>query len=113
MKLSLIASVLLAACLAVYAQSASPSASAADPLNGKRGDVITVTGTNLSKDLVAKVYLTDGKNDIQVDVTEQTATTIKFKIPIKATGRMSIMFLTAEKEPKYIEQPVKVTVDEQ
>jgi hypothetical protein len=113
MKLSLIASLLIAACLAVYAQSASPSATSADPLNGKRGDVITITGTNLGKNLVAKVYLTDDKNDLQAEVTEQTATTIKFKIPAKATGKLSVMFLTTEKEPKYIVQPVKVTVDEQ
>ena len=30
-----------------------------------------------------------------VDVTEQTATSIKFKIPEKATGRMSLMVLTS------------------
>ncbi len=110
MKLSLIASLLVAAGLAVYAQTASPSAVSADPANGKQGDVITLTGTNMGKDLVAKVYLTDDKTDLQAEVTEQTATTIKFKIPAKATGKLSVMFLTAEKEPKYIVQPVKVTV---
>jgi hypothetical protein len=112
MKLSLIASILIAACLAVYAQSASPNAAAADPANGKRGDVITVTGTNLNKDSVAKVYLTDDKNDFPADITEQTATTIKFKIPVKAAGRLSVMFLTTDKEPKLLVQAVKVTVDE-
>ncbi len=114
MKLSLLASFAIAACLAAYAQTASPSAQTADPANGKRGDVITLTGANLGKNLVAKVYLTDDKNnDLQAEVTEQTATSIKFKIPAKATGKMSVMFLTAEKEPKYIVQPVKVTVEEQ
>ncbi len=112
MKLSLIASILVAVCLAAYAQSGSPSASTVDPSNGKRGDVITLKGANLGKDPVAKVYLTDDKTDLQAEVTEQTATTIKFKIPAKATGKLSVMFLTAEKEPKYIVQPVKVTVDE-
>lgn len=112
MKLSFIACLLMAAGLAAYAQPMSPSAATAEPANGKSGDVITITGTNLGKDLVAKVYLTDDKNDLLAEVTEQTGTTIKFKIPAKATGRLSIMFLTAEKEPKLIVQPVKVTVDE-
>jgi len=73
--------------------------------------VIAVTGENLEKDTVAKVYLTDGKNDIAVEVTEQTPTSIKFKIPAKAApGRLALMVLTSGKDAKYIEQPVKVEV---
>jgi hypothetical protein len=82
-----------------------------DPPNGKKGDVIAVTGENLQKDLVSKVYLTDGKNDLIVEVTEQTDTSIKFKIPAKAAGRLALMILTAGKDAKYIEQPVKLTID--
>jgi hypothetical protein len=46
-------------------------------------------------------------------VTEQTATTIKFKIPEKVAtgGRLSVMILTAGKDAKYIEQPVKVMIE--
>ncbi|HXP62513.1 MAG TPA: IPT/TIG domain-containing protein [Dongiaceae bacterium] len=85
-----------------------------DPMNGKVGDVLVITGENLTKDSVAKLYLTDGTNDTLVDITEQTATTIKFKIPAKAKpGRLALMVLTTGKDPKLIEQPVKVTVDEQ
>jgi len=84
-----------------------------DPGTGKAGDEITVAGENLEKTLVAKVYLTDGKNDVLVDLTEQTATSIKFKIPTKAAaGRFALMLLTTGKEPKLIEQPVKLTVEE-
>ena len=36
-----------------------------DPGTGKAGDEITVAGENLEKAQVAKVYLTDGKNDIR------------------------------------------------
>jgi hypothetical protein len=85
---------------------------AVDPGNGKIGDVIAVTGENLQKANVAKVYLTDGKTDLQVEVTEQNETTIKFKIPSKATGRMAVMVLTTGKDPQLIEQPVKVTIDQ-
>jgi hypothetical protein len=116
MKISFVGLVVVAACLTGYgqqaAQQASPSIDTVDPPNGKVGTVITATGTNLQKALVAKLYLTDGKNDIQVDMTEQTDTSIKFKIPAKATGRMSLMVLTSDKEPKLMELPIKVAIDD-
>jgi len=113
MKLSFVISLLVAASFAVYAEQAMPRMTSVDPLNGKRGDVISVTGENLQKDQVAKVYLTDGKVDVPVEVVEQTATTIKFKIPMKAEpGRLTVMVLTTGKEAKLIEQPVKVLVEE-
>jgi len=62
---------------------------------------------------VAKVYLTDQKKDMVVEVTEQTATSLKFKIPATAApGRFALMLLTSGKEPKLIEQPVKLTVEQ-
>jgi hypothetical protein len=114
MKLSLLASLLLVASMVVWAQQAMPRMTSVDPMNGKGGDVIAVTGENLQKDAVAKVFLTDGKNDIPVEVTEQTATTIKFKVPEKAQAgtRLTVMVLTTGKDAKYIEQPVKLEIDE-
>lgn len=127
MKKSLMG-VALAACLAAYAPQPAPAGQApavepapvqtapniqtVDPPNGKVGTVITATGQNLQKASVAKLYLTDNKTDLQVDVTEQTATSIKFKIPDKAAGRMSLMILTSDKEPKLMVLPIKVTVDD-
>jgi hypothetical protein len=115
MKLSLMVPLLLAASVAAWAQQAMPRMTSVDPMNGKGGDVIAVTGENLQKDAVAKVFLTDGKNDIPVEVVEQTATAIKFKIPAKATAgaRLTVMVLTTGKDAKYIEQPVKLQIDEQ
>lgn len=114
MKLSFIISCLVAASFVTYAQQVMPRMVTVEPMNGKTGDVIMVTGENLAKDAVAKVYLTDGKNDVQVEVVEQTATSIKFKIPVKAAagGRLTLMVLTTGKEAKLIEQPVKVLIDE-
>ncbi|MGP8246162.1 MAG: IPT/TIG domain-containing protein [Bryobacteraceae bacterium] len=113
MRLSSIANLLLGAGLVAFAQQSMPRMTSVDPMNGKAGDVIVVTGENLQKDAVAKVFLTDEKNDTPVEVTEQTATTIKFKIPAKvAPGRLTVMVLTTGKDAKYIEQPVKVTIDE-
>ena len=115
MKLSLMVPLLLAASFAAWAQQAMPRMTSVDPMNGKGGDVIAVTGENLQKDAVAKVFLTDGKNDIPVEVTEQNATTIKFKVPAKAQPgvRLTLMVLTTGKDAKYIEQPVKLQIDEQ
>jgi hypothetical protein len=111
MKLSFVVPLLIAASISAYGQ-AMPRMSTVEPSSGKKGDVVAVTGENLDKDNVAKVYLTDGKNDTPVEVTEQTATTIKFKIPTAKAGRLALMILTTGKEPKYIEQPVKVTIEE-
>jgi hypothetical protein len=112
MRLSLIAPLLLLAAGALYAQQAMPRMTAVDPDTGKAGDVLTVTGENLDKGQVAELYLTDGKKDTKVPMTEQGPTTIKFKIPDKATaGRFALMVLTSGKEPKLIEQPVKVNVE--
>ncbi|MBM3728715.1 MAG: hypothetical protein FJW40_25225 [Acidobacteria bacterium] len=83
-----------------------------EPRNGKAGDTIAVTGENLTKDNVTKLYLTDGKDDLEVAISEQTATSIKFAIPAKAKpGRFSLMILTGGKDQKLVEQPVKVTVE--
>src|SRR5215467_6186312 len=112
MKLSFVAPLVVAVMLSAYAQQAMPRMSSAEPGNGKAGDVITIAGENLQKDTVAKVYLTDGKNDTEVQIVEQNATAIKFKIPAKATGRLALMILTAGKDAKLMEQPVKVQVEE-
>jgi hypothetical protein len=114
MKLSFVASLLLAAS-AAYGQQAMPRMTTVEPANGKTGDVIVVSGENLQKDVVAKVYLTDGKNDIEVAISEQTEKELKFKIPAKAAGRLSLMILTNSKDAKdqkLIEQPVKVQIDQ-
>ena len=113
MKLSFIATLILAAG-AAFGQG-MPRMTAVEPQNGKTGDVIVVSGENLQKDVVSKVYLTDGKNDIEVSVSEQTEKELKFKIPAKAAGRLSLMILTSAKDPKdqkLIEQPVKVQIDQ-
>jgi hypothetical protein len=113
MKLSFAVSLLVAASFAAFAQQAMPRMASVEPQNGKVGDVLVVSGENLQKDTVAKVYLTDGTIDIEVEIADQTATAIKFKIPAKVKpGRLALMVRTGGKEPKLIEQPVKVTIDE-
>jgi hypothetical protein len=114
MKLSVLVSLLLVIGIAVWAEQPMPKMVTVDPLNGKAGDVIVATGENLQKDAVAKLYLTDGKNDIACEMLEQTDKTIKFKIPARAPqgARLTVMVLTTGKDAKLIEQPVKVEIDE-
>ncbi len=94
------------------AQAAFPKLNEVTPDTGKVGDVLTVAGENLEASTVKALFLTDGKTDYKTEITEQTATTIKFKIPADVKpGRFSLMILTAGNDPKLIEQPVKVTVE--
>lgn len=96
------------------AQEALPRFTAVEPLSGKIGAVVTVTGENIGKNFVDKVYFTDGQNDIVVVATDQTDITLKVAIPEKAKVgvRYRLMILTKGKEPKLIEQPVRVEVEE-
>ncbi|MEO8371523.1 MAG: IPT/TIG domain-containing protein [Candidatus Solibacter sp.] len=110
MKLSSIV-LLLVTSFVMFGQEAMPRMASAEPNSGKIGDEVTVAGENLDKANVGKIYLTDGKNDLECVITAQTATEVKIKIPAKATGRMALMILTGGKEPKLIEQPVKVNIE--
>jgi hypothetical protein len=109
MRKSLILALLLASF--AFAQQTMPRMSTVDPGNGKTGDVLTISGENLAKSTVAKLYLTDGKNDVECKMVEQSDSAIKFTIPKISTGRFSLMLLTTGKEPKLIEQPVRVTIE--
>jgi len=112
MKLSFITPLAAVAAIALYAQQAMPRMTSVEPDTGKAGDIMTVSGEHLGKGEVVELYLTDGKKDQKVQVTEQAATAIKFKVPDKVTpGRFALMVLTGGKEPKLIEQPVKVTIE--
>jgi len=89
-----------------------PTMYSVDPGTGRIGDVLAVTGENLGKETVADLYLTDGKADFKAPIIEQTATSIKFKIPPDAKpGRLSLMVLTRDDPPRLIEEPVKITVE--
>lgn len=111
MRMSVLCFLGTAAALFLWAQQPVPRVTSADPASGKSGDVIAISGENLQKAQVDKVYLTDGKHDTQVEITEQSANTIKFKIPPKlAAGRLSVMILTAGNMPEYLEEPVRVEI---
>ena len=112
MRISLVVLSIMLLAVSAFAQSATPLMRDVDPNSGVIGDVFVAQGDNLDKANVADLYLTDGKNDTKVVISEQTATSIKFTLPpdMKA-GHFALMVLTPGKNPRFIEQPVKITVE--
>jgi hypothetical protein len=111
MKRSLILALTLSALL-LCAQDNSPRLTAVEPATAKTGDVLTATGENLDKPNLVDLFLTDGTKDYKVAISEQSGTAIKFKVPANVpAGRFALMVLTGGKEPKLMEQPVKVTIE--
>lgn len=107
-----ILAVFVAAPRSGWAQDSIPRFASVEPANAKAGDLLTIAGENIGKEMVAEVYLTDGKNDFKVILASQTDIEIKFKVPKIVPARYKLMVLTKGKEPKLIVQPVKVEVEE-
>lgn len=96
----------------LQAQLAMPLMRSVEPTTGRTGDVLLIRGENLGSDCVAGLYLTDGKIDVKVTIIEQTATSIRFRIPSGTNpGRLTLMVLTKDTPPRLIEEPVKITVE--
>lgn len=83
-----------------------------DPLTAKTGDSVSAIGEGIDNANVATLYLTNGTDDVKVEIIEQNEKLIRFKIPSGVKpGRWALMILTKGSDPKLIEQPVKVTVE--
>jgi hypothetical protein len=55
---------------------------------------------------------TDGKKDTKVVIAEQSVTSIKFQIlPEAKAVRFALMVRTKGKDSKFIEEPVRITVE--
>ena len=81
-----------------------------DPATAKVGDVVTVNGDGIDKGNVDTLYLTDDKTDIKVEIMEQSAKAIKFKVPESAKAhRWAVMVHTTKDQ--LIEEPVRVTIE--
>lgn len=109
MKHVWLAALFVLGCMAAAAQE-FPKMETVAPESGKTGDIAEAKGANLDKSKVAEMYLTDGKNDIKLVLTDQTADSIKFKVPKAAAARYHLMILTADRK-SMIEQPVVFTVE--
>jgi|SRR5581483_343936 len=91
------------------ADSKTPRLTSVEPDTGKVGDTATAKGENLDKDVVADLYLTDGKNDVKTTITARASDSITFKVPQIHPGRYRLM--TGSKTAM-IEQPVMFEVSE-
>ena len=101
----------LVAGLAPAAFAQVPVVNSIDPNEAAAGAVIVAVGVNLDSSKVAEVYLTDGINDIKVQVLEQKSDSLKFKVPNDAkAGHYNLMVATTQKPPIMLVQPVKLTV---
>ena len=93
------------------AQSKSPRLAAVTPETGKPAAEYSAAGENLARDAVKELYLTNGKDDIKVEIVAQKAESIQFKVPGNTKpGRYSLMILTADGK-QFLEQPVKLTIE--
>ncbi len=112
MRFALILS-LLSLPLALPAHAQVPQMSTVQPDNGKIGSVLRIHGVYLGKEKVDEVYLTDHTFDMKVKVLDQTEDSIEFRIPPSAKpGRLQLLVKTTGKQPKLLEQPVYITVEE-
>jgi len=107
MKLVVLAGIVLFASLAV-AQN-SPTVTAVDPTLGKVNDTITVTGSNVGKDAVSAVYLSDDKNDYKSTILEQSSEKITMKVPQVKAGSYNISIQVGD---KLFIKPLKFKVEE-
>lgn len=111
-------SVFLFALVALPSQAAdeagtqTPFIQTLNPDAAKAGDSITAEGTFLGKSTVAELYLTKGGTDIKLEIKAQKAEQIVAVLPAKvAAGSYRLMVLTTGQAPRFIEQPVLLTVE--
>ena len=75
------------------------------------GGSAVAKGSDLGEGSVDSLYLTAGGSDVEVEITEQTADAISFKIPGSAEmKRYRLMVLTGGAGAAYMEQPVALEV---
>ena len=102
---SLVLSVIL------LAQTKSPRLATVTPDTGNSSVSYTAAGENLTKDSIKDLYITNGKDDIKVEIVSQKDDSIVFKVPASTKpGRYSLMILTADGK-QFLEQPVKLNIE--
>ena len=75
------------------------------------GGTAVAKGSDLAKPTVDKLYLTAGGSDVELEITEQTADAITFKVPDgTAMKSYRLMFLTGGASPAYMEQPIALEI---
>jgi hypothetical protein len=104
---TLLAGVIVLAGVAI-AQNA-PQITAIDPTSGKVNDTMIVSGSNLGKDAVASVYLSDDKNDYKATIVDQSDAKITVKVPQVKPGDYNV---SLEVGNKLFIKPIKFKVEQ-
>jgi IPT/TIG domain len=87
----------------------SPTVTGVDPALGKVNDTVTVNGSNVGKESVSAVYLSDDKNDYKTTIVEQSNDKITMKVPQVKAGSYNISLQVGD---KLFIKPVKFKVEE-
>ena len=104
--------VTVSTCVA-YADDQAPQVNGMSPKSAKPGQVLDITGISLDASKIDEVFLTDHKFDMRVKVLEQNDKLIKFRVPPFAKpGRLQLLLLTTGEEPKLLEVPAYVVIEE-
>lgn len=100
-----------AACSAVLLFGAFPRLVGVDPAGCAPGGEAAAQGQNLDAENVTKLFLTAGGNDIELEIVEQSADSITFKVPDgTAHGAYNLMVQTGGPTPALMEQPIQLEV---
>jgi hypothetical protein len=73
-----------------FAQGNTPHITTVDPASGKVNGTVTLAGTNLGKNNVTAVYLSDDKSDYKATLVEQSAEKLVFKVPQVKAGAYNL-----------------------
>jgi hypothetical protein len=91
-----------------FSQSA-PKVSGVDPNSGKVNDSVTVSGSNLTKDAVSGVFLSDDKTDYKATIVQQSADKIVMKVPQVKPGSYNISIQVGT---GILIEPVRITIQQ-
>ena len=81
--------------------------------SAKPGEMFTINGIGLNSAKIDEIYLTDHKFDMKVKVIEQKETAITLRVPPFAKpGRMQVLVLTKGDDPKLLEQPLYIFIED-
>ena len=91
----------------------TPMIKGVQPDSVKAGDEVTLSGTNLDKNSLAALNLTQGDKTIKVKITSQSGTDVKFTVPTDLpAGRYGVMVLTTGgDDARELDEPVALTIE--
>ena len=87
----------------------SPRVTGVEPIEGKVGSQMTISGENLGRANVVAVYLSDNNDDFKVAVVDQTSEKIVVRVPKVKVGNYNV---SIQIKNDILIQPVRFSVQE-